>query len=75
MINRFSTTGLSPFLFLAFGFNEFAARLPSALLGTGCVIMVFLLGRSMFGPMAGLLSGVILATSGEQVISLQDRRP
>ena len=54
--------------FLAFGFNEFAARLPSALLGTGCVIMVFLLGRSMFGPMAGFLSGVILATSGEHVI-------
>ena len=52
---------------LAFGFNEFAARLPSALLGTGCVILVFLLGRRMFGPMAGFLSGVILATSGEQV--------
>lgn len=56
------------FSFLAFGFNEFAARLPSALLGTGCVMVVYLLGRSMFGPMAGFLSGVILATSGEHVI-------
>jgi 4-amino-4-deoxy-L-arabinose transferase-like glycosyltransferase len=54
--------------FLAFGYNEFAARLPSALLGTGCVIVVYLLGRNMFGPMAGFLSGMILATSGEHVI-------
>src|SRR5512147_2680299 len=54
--------------FSAFGFNEFAARLPSALLGTGCVIIVFLLGRSIGGPLAGFLSGIILATSGEHVI-------
>ena len=54
--------------FMAFGFNEFAARLPSALLGTGCVIVVYLLGRSIGGPLAGFLSGTILATSGEHVI-------
>ena len=54
--------------FLVFGFNEFAARLPSALLGTGCVLIVYLLARGMFGPTAGLLSGVFLATSGEQMI-------
>ena len=54
--------------FLVFGFNEFAARLPSALLGTGCVLIVYLLGRGMFGPLAGLLSGVLLATTGEQMI-------
>ncbi len=54
--------------FLVFGFNEFAARLPSALLGIGCVLIVYLLARAMFGPIAGLLSGVILATSGEVMI-------
>ena len=54
--------------FLIFGFTEFAARLPSALLGTGCVIVVYFLGRAMAGPWAGFLSGVILATSGEHVI-------
>ncbi len=54
--------------FLIFGFTEFAARLPSALLGTGCVMIVYLLGRNLFGPMVGFLSGVILATSGEQII-------
>ena len=54
--------------FLVFGFNEFAARLPSALLGTGCVLIVYLLGRSMVGPAVGFLSGVILATSGEHML-------
>jgi 4-amino-4-deoxy-L-arabinose transferase-like glycosyltransferase len=54
--------------FLVFGFTEFAARLPSVILGTGCVMVVYLLGRTMFGPMVGFLSGVILATSGEHLI-------
>ena len=54
--------------FLVFGFNEFAARLPSALLGTGCVMIAYLLGRSMFGPMIGFLSGIVLATSGEHLV-------
>ncbi|HSB06605.1 MAG TPA: glycosyltransferase family 39 protein [Thermodesulfobacteriota bacterium] len=54
--------------FLVFGFTEFAARLPSAILGTGCVLVVYVLGRTLFGPMVGLLGGVILATSGEQLI-------
>ena len=54
--------------FLVFGFTEFAARLPSAILGTGCVMVVYLLGRGIFGPIVGFLSGVILATSGEHLI-------
>jgi len=56
------------FSFLVLGFNEFAARLPSALLGIGCIFVAYLLGRKMFGPLAGFLSGVILATSVEHVI-------
>jgi 4-amino-4-deoxy-L-arabinose transferase-like glycosyltransferase len=54
--------------FLIFGFTEFAARFPSALLGTGCVMVVYLLGRGLFGPGVGFLSGVILATSGELIV-------
>jgi hypothetical protein len=54
--------------FLIFGFTEFAARFPSALLGTGCVMVVYLLGRGLFGPGVGFLSGVILATSGEIIV-------
>ena len=54
--------------FLIFGFTEFAARLPSAILGLGGVIITYLLGRKMFGPVVGLLSGVILATNVEYTL-------
>jgi 4-amino-4-deoxy-L-arabinose transferase-like glycosyltransferase len=51
--------------FLLFGITEFAARLPAALLGLGGVLITCALGRRMFGPTAGFLAGVILATSPE----------
>ena len=51
--------------FLIFGFNEFAARLPAALLGMGCVIITYLLGRRIFGPTAAFLSSLVLASSVE----------
>lgn len=54
--------------FLLFGFTEFAARLPSALLGLGCVIVTYLLGKRMFNPTVGFLGGTILATSCEFII-------
>ena len=59
---------LAALSFMLFGFTEFAARLPAALLGLGCVIITYLLGRRMFGPMVGFLAGVILATSPEYVV-------
>ena len=46
-----------------FGVNEFAARFPSALAALIGVIAVYVLGRRMFGERAGLLSGLVLATS------------
>ncbi|MCP4627270.1 MAG: glycosyltransferase family 39 protein [bacterium] len=51
--------------FLIFGFNEFAARLPAALLGMGCVFITYLLGRRIFGPTAAFLSSLVLASSVE----------
>jgi len=54
--------------FLAFGFTEFAARLPAALLGLGCVMVTYLLGRRAAGPTVGLFGGVILATNLEFII-------
>ncbi len=51
--------------FMIFGFNEFAARLPAALLGMGCVMITYLLGRRIFGPTAAFLSSLVLASSVE----------
>ena len=45
------------------GVNEFAARLPSALAALLALLVLYDLGRWMFGDSAGLLSAVILAGS------------
>jgi 4-amino-4-deoxy-L-arabinose transferase-like glycosyltransferase len=45
------------------GENAFAARLPSALAAIVTVFVVVGAGRRLFGPRAGMLSGVTLATS------------
>ena len=49
--------------FVSFGFTDFAARFPSALLGTGCVFLTFAIGRRFFGNNAGFLAAIVLATS------------
>ena len=54
--------------FEALGFTELAARLPAALLGVGCVIVTYLLGRKMYNPVTGFLGAMILATSPEFII-------
>jgi len=50
--------------YLVFGFTALAARLPAAVLGLGCVMVTYLLGRRIFGPTTGFVAGMILATSG-----------
>ena len=54
--------------FLVFGFTEFAARLPAAMLGLGCVLVTYLFGRYIFSPAIGFLGAVILATTVEFII-------
>ena len=54
--------------FLVFGFTEFAARLPAALLGLGGVMITYWLGRRMFGPVTAFLSALVLATSAEYLV-------
>src|SRR5262245_12505229 len=51
--------------FSIFGVNEFAARLPSVLAGFLTVLLTYELGRRMFGSIAGLLSGLVLASAIE----------
>jgi uncharacterized membrane protein len=59
---------LAAISFLLFGFSEFAARLPAALLGSGCVMLTYWLARSMFGPVVAFLSALVLATSAEYIV-------
>src|ERR671937_875713 len=47
----------------AFGVNEFAARLPSALAALATVLAAYELGRRLFGARTGLLAGLVLASS------------
>ena len=51
-----------------FGFTEFAARFPAAVLGFATVLLTYILGRRMFTPTVGLLGAVALATSIEYII-------
>jgi 4-amino-4-deoxy-L-arabinose transferase-like glycosyltransferase len=44
------------------GVNEFAARLPSALLAVGTTLVTFHLARRLFSPRVGLLAGIMVAT-------------
>jgi 4-amino-4-deoxy-L-arabinose transferase-like glycosyltransferase len=46
-----------------FGVGEFAARLPSALAALATVLLTYELGRRMFGAAAGLLAGLVLAST------------
>jgi 4-amino-4-deoxy-L-arabinose transferase-like glycosyltransferase len=47
------------------GFSSFAVRFPSAFFGTLTVLLVFFLGKILYGIRTGFLSGLILATSVE----------
>lgn len=47
----------------AFGVNEFAARLPSALAMTLAALLTYRLGRRMFTPKIGCLAALVLLSS------------
>jgi 4-amino-4-deoxy-L-arabinose transferase-like glycosyltransferase len=47
--------------YLIFGVSEFSARLPSAIMGVGSVVLVYYLGRSLYDERVGLLSAYALA--------------
>ncbi|TAL11307.1 MAG: glycosyltransferase family 39 protein, partial [Nitrospirae bacterium] len=46
--------------YLAFGVNEFTARLPSALFGTALVLMQYAFVSRLFGPAVGLRAALML---------------
>jgi 4-amino-4-deoxy-L-arabinose transferase-like glycosyltransferase len=49
--------------YAALGVSELAARLPSALCAIGSCVCVYMMGRRLFGPRAGMWAGIALATS------------
>ena len=53
--------------FRLFGWNEFTARLWSALFGIGGVIVVYFLGKNIFDKRVGFLAGLVLATSFQYI--------
>jgi len=56
--------------FVVFGFTEFAARFPAALIGTVTVLATYRLGRQLVGDSGAFLGAVVLATSiGWMVLS------
>jgi 4-amino-4-deoxy-L-arabinose transferase-like glycosyltransferase len=59
---------LNAIAFKLYGFTELAARLPAAFAGLGCVILVWQLGRQLYGERAAFLAGLVLATSLEFTI-------
>lgn len=54
--------------FAIFGFSEFAARLPTAILGVGCVITTFFIGRKIYDSDTGMFAALVLATSLEFIV-------
>lgn len=46
-----------------FGINEFWTRFPSALSGIICIILLYLLGKKLFNPLVGLVSGIALSSA------------
>lgn len=55
--------------------SEFWVRLPSALLGAASVIIIFFLGRRLFGTRTGVIAALVLAVAPFHVWYAQEARP
>jgi 4-amino-4-deoxy-L-arabinose transferase-like glycosyltransferase len=53
--------------FKVFGYTETAARLPSALSALGGMFLAYGLGRALWGPVAGVLGALVLASTAGYV--------
>lgn len=54
--------------FKIFGLSEWSARLPSALGGLGCGLLIYLFARTLLDPWGALWSSLILITSTEYFV-------
>lgn len=56
------------------GVSEWWLRLPSVVFGALAVLLMFLLGRELLGPSAGLTGALLLALMPEQIFYAQEAR-
>lgn len=56
-------TYISSLFAALFGYSELILRLPAVLFSVGSVILLYLLGRRLFGPGTALLAALLLAVS------------
>ena len=57
-----------------FGHSEFSLRLPSAIVGTGSVLMIYAVGKLVFNRTTALLASLILAVSVFHIEYSQEAR-
>lgn len=55
---------LTAFVFWLFGFSEFWGRFWAAVCGVGGIYVTYLFGKKLYSERVGLLSALVLATSG-----------
>jgi 4-amino-4-deoxy-L-arabinose transferase-like glycosyltransferase len=55
------------FSFVVFGDNTFALRFPSAFFGLATVLLTITLGTMLYGKLAGVISGLLLAISTNSI--------
>ncbi|NPA58467.1 MAG: glycosyltransferase family 39 protein [Aquificae bacterium] len=69
------TYWLVAFSYLIFGVNEFATRLPIVLTAFGSNVLVYLIGKELYGRKVALLSAVVMAFSFQFVINSRYASP
>jgi uncharacterized membrane protein len=57
------------------GTGEWSLRLPSVVLGSLCVLMIFVLGKELFSGMVGLVAALFMALMPQQIYFSQQARP
>lgn len=57
-----------------FGYSEISLRLPSVILGAATIYVVYLIGKKIAGSKIGIVSSLLLATSGLHIYYSQEAR-
>jgi uncharacterized membrane protein len=57
-----------------FGFSEISLRIPSIIFGLGTIYITYLIAKKLFDKQIGLISAILLATSGLAIYYSQEAR-